>query len=50
MKKLKQKVKIFRDKQNRANHKKKADRRKVAKARVQYLRDLSKKQERSLYV
>lgn len=50
MKKQKQKVKLFRDRQNKANHKKKADRRKVARARVLYLRNLEQKQRRSLYV
>ena len=38
MRKIKHKVKVFRDKQNRANHKKKADRKKIAKGRINALR------------
>ena len=38
MKKVKLKVKQFRDKQNRKNHKKKAERNAIRKARVSALR------------
>jgi len=38
MKKIKQKVKLFRDKQNRKNHAKKAKRNAIAKARTASMR------------
>ena len=38
MKKVKQKVKLFRDRQNRKNHKRKAERNAIRKARVAALR------------
>lgn len=43
MKKVKHKVKLFRDKQNRKNHAKKAKRIALAKARREHLRNAERK-------